>query len=54
MDLDGLSSIEAEEGATVAPLLQQQSVDRKKDGGFRRTVGPTTAVRTPKYLKESR
>ena len=44
MDLDGLSNIESEEGETVAPLLQQQSIDRKKDGGFRRTVGPTIAV----------
>ena len=47
MDLDGLSNIESEEGETVAPLLQQQSIDRKTDRDFRRTEGPTIAVRTP-------
>lgn len=47
MDLGGLNNIESEERETVAPLLQQQSIDRKKDRGFRRTAVPTIAVRTP-------
>lgn len=32
MDLGGLNNIESEEGETVAPLLQQQSIDGKKTG----------------------
>ena len=47
MDLDRLSNIESEEGEAVAPLLQLQSTGRRKDRDFRRTVGPTIAVRAP-------